>query len=187
MDSDQDNFFAFDSNIDFAMANALRRTIISRVPSVVIDTVCVETNDSNLCSEMIAHRIGLIPLKKTGVNNTTNLSELDIELDVVGPKKVYSGDIVFTPELEAVCPHIILLVLEEGQSLKLTGKTEVGNAIDQKHSKFSVSCGKTSYSVLPNGHIHFTVETTGCITAKNAVLEAIKILKDDLIMYKKML
>lgn len=184
---DSTNFFAFDSNIDFAMANALRRTIISRVPSVVVDTVCVELNDSNLCSEMIAHRIGLIPLKRTDPDDTSNLSELDIKLDVVGPKRVYSGDIIFPSELTAVCPDIILLVLEDGQSLKLTGKTEEGNAIDQKHSKFSVSCGKTSYRVLPNGYIHFTVETTGCMTAKNAVLGAIKILKDDLTMYKKML
>lgn len=178
-----DTEFDFIANIDASMANALRRTIISGVSSIVIDTVCIKENDSSLSDEMIAHRLGLIPLKKT-----TNelITEFTIELDASGPKKVYSKDIKFQSGIEPVSPDIIILNLGENESIKLIGNTEEGNARDQNHSKFSVSCG-TSYEKLSDNSFKMHIETTGSINAKDALLAAIKILKDDFIHYKKLL
>ena len=49
------------------MANALRRIIISEVPTMAIEMVQVAENTSCLNDEFVAHRIGLIPLVSENV------------------------------------------------------------------------------------------------------------------------
>ena len=50
------------------MANALRRIIISEVPTMAIEMVQVAENTSCLNDEFIAHRIGLVPLYSENVD-----------------------------------------------------------------------------------------------------------------------
>lgn len=49
-------------NIDTSIANAFRRIMISEVPSIAAETVYVFNNTSVIQDEVLAHRIGLIPL-----------------------------------------------------------------------------------------------------------------------------
>lgn len=49
-------------NIDTSIANAFRRIMIAEVPSVAAETVYVFNNTSVIQDEVLAHRIGLIPL-----------------------------------------------------------------------------------------------------------------------------
>jgi len=51
------------SNTDLSIANALRRVILSEVPTMAIELVTVHTNTSCLTDEYLCHRLGLIPLR----------------------------------------------------------------------------------------------------------------------------
>ncbi|MEM2141653.1 MAG: DNA-directed RNA polymerase subunit D [Candidatus Thorarchaeota archaeon] len=48
--------------IDVALANALRRTMLAGLPTMAIDEVLILENTSVMYDEILAHRLGLIPL-----------------------------------------------------------------------------------------------------------------------------
>lgn len=56
-------------NVHLSYANTLRRTIISLVPTMAIEFVNIKTNTSPLHDEFIAHRLGLVPLYSSNVDN----------------------------------------------------------------------------------------------------------------------
>ncbi|KAI5321339.1 PREDICTED: DNA-directed RNA [Prunus dulcis] len=49
--------------IDPALANAFRRILISEVPTMAIEKVLIANNTSVIQDEVLAHRLGLIPIK----------------------------------------------------------------------------------------------------------------------------
>jgi len=49
--------------IDAAIANAFRRILISEVPTMAIERVVIRENTSIIQDEVLAHRLGLIPIK----------------------------------------------------------------------------------------------------------------------------
>jgi len=49
--------------VDPAIANALRRIILAEVPTVAIERVYINENTSVIQDEVLAHRLGLIPIK----------------------------------------------------------------------------------------------------------------------------
>ena len=49
--------------VDAAIANALRRILLAEVPSMAIEKVFINNNTSIIQDEVLAHRLGLIPIK----------------------------------------------------------------------------------------------------------------------------
>ena len=48
--------------LDASIANAFRRILLAEIPSLAIEKVFIEENDSVISDEILAHRLGLIPL-----------------------------------------------------------------------------------------------------------------------------
>lgn len=48
--------------VDASVANALRRIMISEVPTMAIENVYIYNNTSVMHDEILAHRLGLIPI-----------------------------------------------------------------------------------------------------------------------------
>ena len=93
------------NKINPAMINTLRRYVTNYVPTLAIEEVEIMENSSALFDEMLAHRLGLIPLK-TDLKSYT-LSEgckckgkgcaqcqLHLTLKAKGPCTVYASNIV---------------------------------------------------------------------------------------------
>ncbi len=112
-----------------SLANAIRRST-AEVPTLAIDEVEIFKNDSALYDEMLAHRLGLVPLKTEKSMNAK--TKIDLKLSKVGPCTVYSGDL--TGSAEVVYGKIPLTILGEGHKLELVGTAILGKGIE--HAKY---------------------------------------------------
>ena len=63
VEKDEHNLVFIVEGISLEMANALRRIMVREIPTMAIDEVIILKNDSPLYDEIVAHRLGLIPLK----------------------------------------------------------------------------------------------------------------------------
>jgi len=129
--------------INSSYANALRRSS-EEIPVLAVDTVEVTKNDSMLYDEMLALRIGLIPLKS---DKTFTLPEdctckgkgcvkctASLVLKAVGPGTVKSGDLK-SKTVKPVFDDMPLVLLQERQELELVADAKLGKGII--HAKYS--------------------------------------------------
>ena len=101
-----------------AIANGIRRAMIADVPTLSIDTVRFVENSSVMFDEMIALRLGLVPLT-TELDDFEEGDEVTLALDVEGPATAYSGDMVSSVEyVQPADENIPIIDLKEGQHLE---------------------------------------------------------------------
>jgi DNA-directed RNA polymerase subunit D len=135
---------------DVPLMNALRRIALAEVPCMAIEEVVMIENSSILQDEIIAHRLGLTPLKTD--LDSYNLPEececksefgcaqcrVTLTLDAEakeGTRTVYSGEIVSeNTEVIPVSDKIPLVKLAKNQKLKLEAYARLGRG--KVHAKW---------------------------------------------------
>jgi len=147
---------------DVPLMNALRRIALAEVPSMAIDEVVMIENSCILQDEMIAHRLGLIPLKtdldsynlpeececKSEFGCTLCRVTLTLDADSKeGTRTVYSGEMVSeNPGVLPVSDKIPIVKLAQGQKLKLEAYARLGKG--KVHAKWQPVC-VAAYKYLP--------------------------------------
>ncbi|MGV9173507.1 MAG: DNA-directed RNA polymerase subunit D [Promethearchaeia archaeon] len=118
--------------LSIEMINAIRRIILTEIPTMAIDEVIILKNDSPLYDEIVAHRLGMIPLT-TDLENYNLPQECscegfgcplcqtsltcEITNDTNKPMVIYSGDLNSNdPNVKPVNPNIPIVKInkEEG-------------------------------------------------------------------------
>jgi len=135
---------------DVPLMNALRRIALAEVPCMAIEEVVMIENSSILQDEMIAHRLGLTPLKTD--LDTYNLPEVcecqsefgcpkcrvTLTLDAEakdGTRTVYSGEVISeNPEIVPVSDKVPIIKLAKNQKLKLEAYARLGRG--KTHAKW---------------------------------------------------
>ncbi len=117
---------SFFTDMSLSLANAIRRSALE-IPIMAIDEVEIFKNDSALYDEMIAHRIGLIPIKTEKA-----IKETKFKLKEKGPKTVYSSDIHPSIGTDYELP---IVILDQDQEFEIIANAKLGKGIE--HIKYS--------------------------------------------------
>ncbi len=133
--------------INHVIANSLRRAIMSDVCTLAIENVHVIKNSSAIYDEMIAHRLGLVPLK-TDLKSYTQKEkcrckgkgcahcELILTLKKKGPCVVYASDLISKDKkITPVFPNMPITKLLKDQEINLESTAVLSFGGD--HTKFS--------------------------------------------------
>lgn len=111
------------------LANAIRRSV-GEVPVLAIDEIEIFKNDSALYDEVLANRLGLIPLKMG--KNITDKTKIEFKLVKKGPCTVYAEDL--DGDAEVVFGKMPITILGEDHKLELTATVKLGKGIE--HAKY---------------------------------------------------
>ena len=197
---------SFVTDMSTSLANAIRRSVLE-IPVMAIEDVEIIKNDSALYDEIIAHRLGLIPIKTSKTSKETKF-----KIKEKGPKIVYSTDIKPSVEIDYKLP---ISILDDEQEIELIASAKLGKGID--HIKYSPGLiyfrhnldpeiiefisvdnqGKVTYNEdeLKNlseehikkikktgnvGELVFEIESWGQFEVKNVFLRAVEVLNDNL-------
>ena len=153
-----------------SFSSALRRIMISEVPTYAIENVYIYENSSSMYDELLAHRLGLIPIKGKPVSSD---EVIIFSLIKEGPCVVYSGDLE-SEEGEVAFKNIPVVKLKEGQKLEIECEALVG--IGKTHAKWQ-PCNAV-YKQVAEDEVEFFVETFGQMEAEEILEEAVKILRN---------
>jgi len=181
-----------------AFANALRRLMISKVLVLAVDWLDVHDNSSVLFDEIVAHRLGLIPLKfsperfnmqdecKCG-GKGCSLCQAIFTIDKTGPCVVYSSDMKSNSDVKPLFPTFPIVELLENQSLKLEATARLG--VGENHAKFQAANAAYQYypetqAENPAGFL-FRVETISGLEPSYIISKAAELLEQEAEEFKK--
>lgn len=139
-----------------AIVSGMRRSIISDVPTLAMDTVTIHRNDSTASDDELAHRLGLLALHDpspspfglagegegfpTWTERTAEQAQsatASLTVEAVGVRRrVTAADIVFHPPcVVAVRPDAVLALLRPGEAVHWEASVAWG--VGRWHSKWS--------------------------------------------------
>jgi len=112
-----------------SLLNGIRRSV-AEVPTLAFDEVEIYKNDSALYDEILAHRIGMIPLKtEKSMNSKT---KIEFKLSKTGPCTVYADDLEGSADI--IYGKIPIVILGEGHKLELVATASLGKGTS--HAKY---------------------------------------------------
>lgn len=143
-----------------AFANAFRRAMIGEVPTLAIEDVRIYNNTSALFDEMLAHRLGLIPIKTDLSSYSTQAKctcggagcpgcTVTYTLSAEGPRMVTSNDLIpQDPKAVPVYDNVPIVKLIKGQTLVLEAKAVLNTG--REHAKWqpTLVCGYKNHPVV---------------------------------------
>jgi len=151
---------SFSIGMSTSLANAIRRSALE-IPIMAIDEVEIIQNDSALYDEIIAHRMGLIPIETTKA-----VKETKFKLKATGPKTVYSTDIVPSVGTPFKLP---ITILDNEQEIEIVADARLGKGID--HIKYSPGLIYFKHNIDPDVLDYVTINDEGKVTFDEGELE----------------
>lgn len=120
----------FKTDMSESLANAIRRSV-NEIPILAIDEVDIYKNDSALNDQILAHRLGLIPLKNQKLKEG---KAIELKLEAKGEKEKTE---ILSEELgdDVVYEEMPIVLLEKGQELEVVARARVGKGVE--HAKYT--------------------------------------------------
>jgi DNA-directed RNA polymerase subunit D len=148
-----------------AFANTLRRVLLMEIPVLAIDEVIILENTTPLYDEIIAHRLGLLPIKTPvgefnlreecscdghGCTQCEISMTLEKESDLAGEiETVLSGEFIpDDPEVIPVLDKVPILRMTKGQKITVQAIARLGHG--KKHAKWQSSIVSYKYDPIIN-------------------------------------
>jgi DNA-directed RNA polymerase subunit D len=161
-----------------AVANALRRSMMTKVPTLAIKELEVVKNESGLFDEDLANRFGQVPFEIP--DHFDEDDELHIAVKKEGPTNVKSGDIqVDNEDAQPVNDEIALVKLKEDQELEFEATAVLGNG--REHAKHQ---GGTVGYEKDRDDFHFRIESTSGYNNEELLKASIRELQEELEDFK---
>ncbi len=176
--------------ITAALAGELRRIMISEISTMAIEWVDFHKNDSVLWDEIVASRLGLIPLvfdsKLYNMKSVCKCSgkgcthcQVMLALKKKGPCIVYSEDLKSSDKnVKPVYDKIPIVELSEGQELEFEASAELG--LGKEHAKWQGAVVGYEISGPKSNKFTFIVESVCGLSAEEVVKKSIEVLKQKL-------
>ena len=152
--------------IDTELANAIRRIFLTEVPAMAITDVLFIENSSPLYDEIIAHRLGLIPittdldsyvLSERCTCEGVGCSKCKVEIQCTVAAKdanrnVYTSDLVSSdPKVKPVSDKILITKMSKGSKLLFEADARLG--LGKDHAKYQAAT-KATYKYYPEVEIN---------------------------------
>ena len=178
-------FVLEESNPQFA--NALRRIIISEIPVLAVEDVDLTINDSVLYNEVLAHRLGMIPLvfnpkdfnfRDNCVCKGKGCSQCEVvfAINKKGSGMVYSKDMKSSnSDVKPLYDNIPIVELFDEQKIKLEAIARLGTG--RNHARFKAANAAYQYSEDPT-KFTFNIESVSCLKPEEIVMLAADVLKN---------
>lgn len=132
-------------NVPVSIVNSIRRAIISSVPTLAIERVFILRNDSLMNDDMLAHRLGLIPLQtplgryRLPEEDSDRPDYVVLTLSVKAKnssRTVFSSDIKSSdPDVQPISGDIEIVKLAPGEGIEAEMWAYMGRG--KEHAKWS--------------------------------------------------
>ena len=170
-----------------ALAGELRHIMVSEIPTMAIEWIDFHKNDSILWDEIMAQRLGLIPLtydtKFYNMKDDCNCNgkgcvncQVSFALKKKGPCTVYSSDLIPSDKrVKPVYDKIPITELIENQDLEFEATAELG--LGKEHAKWQ---GAIVGYAFDKDKYTFNVETACGLSAEEIVMKSFDVLSEKL-------